>query len=201
MRKLIPLLIATVTVGCPLAHAQPLAPQGATVVSSEPGKVAAVSVIEATATVVEIHAATRTVTLMGPQGRLLDIVCGDEVRNFAQIQVGDNVTVRYQEALTLELKKTRAPSDAGGAAGAMRAEPGARPAAAAAHAVAVIADVVAVDPVKSTITLRGPAGREVELKIRNQDHFTVVKKGDQVEAVYSEAVALAVTPTPNSVKR
>ena len=76
-----------------------------------------------------------------------------------------------------------------------------RPAAAAAHAVAVIADVVAVDPVKSTITLRGPAGREVELKIRNQDHFTVVKKGDQVEAVYSEAVALAVTPTPNSVKR
>jgi hypothetical protein len=36
----------------------------------------------------------------------------------------------------------------------------------------------------------------VELKVRNQDHFKVVKKGDQVQAVYSEALAIAVTPAP-----
>jgi len=30
--------------------------------------------------------------------------------------------------------------------------------------------------------------------VQNKDQFKVVKKGDQVEVVYTEAVALAVTP-------
>lgn len=196
MRKAISLIIAAIALGCPLAQAQPKAPQGATVVASEPGKAVAVTVVEATATVVAVNAATRTVTLKGAQGRLMDVVCGDEVRNFAQIRVGDEVQVKYQEALSLELKKTRAPLDAKGSTAAVRAEPGARPAGAVGREITVLADVVAVDPKKSTITLKGPAGNVVELKVRNQDHFKVVKKGDQVEAVYTEAMAIAVTPAP-----
>ena len=203
MRKTVPLIIAAIALGCPLAHAQSKAPQGAIVVASEPGKAAAVLVVEATATVVAINAATREVTLKNAQGRLVDVYCGDEVKNFAQIHVGDNVKVSYQEALTLELKKTRAPLDASGVAGAVRAEPGAKPAGAVGREITVLADVVAVDPKKSTITLKGPAGNVVELKVRNQDHFKVVKKGDQVEAVYSEALAVAVTPAakPDAKKK
>jgi len=196
MRKAIPFIIAAIALGCPLAYAQPKAPQRSTVVASEPGKAVAVSVVEATATVVAINTATRTVTLKGADGRLVDVVCGDEVKNFAQISVGDNVKVSYQEALTLELKKTRAPLAASGTTSEVRAEPGARPAGAVGREITVLADVVAVDPKKSTISLKGPAGNVVELKVRNQDHFKVVKKGDQVEAVYSEALAVAVTPVP-----
>ena len=196
MRKAVPFIIAAIALGCPLAHAQPKAPQRSTVVASEPGKAVAVSVAEVTATVVAINTATRTVTLKGADGRVVDVVCGDEVKNFAQISVGDNVKVSYQEALTLELKKTRAPLAASGTTSEVRAEPGARPAGAVGREVTVLADVVAVDPKKSTISLKGPAGNVVELKVRNQDHFKVVKKGDQVEAVYSEALAVAVTPVP-----
>jgi len=196
MRKAIPFVIAAITLGCPLAHAQPKAPQRSTGVASEPGKAVAVSVVEATATVVAINTATRTVSLKGADGRVVDVVCGDEVKNFAQISVGDNVKVSYQEALTLELKKTRAPLAASGTTSEVRAEPGARPAGAVGREITVLADVVAVDPKKSTISLKGPAGNVVELKVRNQDHFKVVKKGDQVEAVYSEALAVAVTPVP-----
>jgi hypothetical protein len=198
MRKTVPFIIAAIALGCPFAYAQPKAPQGTTVVASEPGKAVAVSVVEATATVVAINAATRTVTLKRADGHLVDVVCGDEVRNFAQIHVSDNVKVSYQEALTLELKKTRAPLDASGTAGTVRAEPGAAPAVAAGRQITVLANVVAVDPKKSTITLKGPAGNEVELKVRNQDQFKVVKKGDQVEAVYTEAIAIAVTPAPKA---
>jgi len=196
MHKAIPFIIAAIALGCPLAHAQPKAPQRSTVVASEPGKAVAVSVVEATATVVGINTATRTVTLKGADGRVVDVVCGDEVKNFAQISVGDNVKVSYQEALTLELKKTRAPLAASSTTSEVRAEPGARPAGAVGREITVLADVVAVDPKKSTISLKGPAGNVVELKVRNQDHFKVVKKGDQVEAVYSEALAVAVTPVP-----
>ena len=55
MRKAIPFVIAAIALGCSLAYAQPKAPQGAAVVVSEPGKAAAVSVVEATATVVAIN--------------------------------------------------------------------------------------------------------------------------------------------------
>ena len=196
MHKAIPFIIAAIALGCPLAHAQPKAPQRSTVVASEPGKAVAVSVVEATATVVAINTATRTVTLKRADGRLVEVFCGDDVKNFAQISVGDNVKVSYQEALTLELKKTRAPLAASGTTSEVRAEPGARPAGAVGREITVLADVVAVDPKKSTISLKGPAGNVVELKVRNPDHFKVVKKGDQVEAVYSEALAVAVTPVP-----
>ena len=144
-----------------------------------------------------IDKATRTVTLKGPQ-RTVDVVCGDEVRNFDQIRVGDNVVVKYVEALTLELKKTKAPLDAKGEAAAVRAAPGARPAGAVGREITVLADVVAVDPKKSIISLKGPRGNVYDLKVQNKDHFKVVKKGDQVEAVYTEALAIAVTPAPKA---
>jgi hypothetical protein len=163
------------------------------VITSEPGKAAAVSTVQVTATVTAIDKATRTVTLKGPQ-RTVDVVCGDEVRNFDQIKVGDRVVVRYQEALTLELKKTSAPASMSAQEGAVRAKPGSAPGAAVGRKLTVLADVVAVDPKKSIISLKGPQGRVVDLKVNNPDHFKVVKVGDKVEAVYTEALAIAVTP-------
>jgi hypothetical protein len=62
--------------------------------------------------------------------------------------------------------------------------------------VTVIADVTAVDPQKSTITLKGPRGNSVTLNVQNPDQFKVVKKGDQVEVTYTEALALSVEPAP-----
>ena len=56
-----------------------------------------------------------------------------------------------------------------------------------------MADVIAVDPKRSTITLRGPK-RTVELKVRDPQQFELVKVGDQVQATYEEAVALSVEP-------
>jgi len=194
MHKSIPLILAAAALGWQVAHAQPKAPQGAAVVSSEPGKAAAVAVVEATLTVVAINPKSRVITLKGAGGKTLDVEAGEEVKNFSQIRVGDNVKVQYREALTLELKKTKADASASAAAVAATAAPGSPPAAAAGAQITVIADVVAVDPKKSTISLKGPAGNVVELKVRNPDHFKVVKKGDKVEAVYSEAVAIAVTP-------
>ena len=66
----------------------------------------------------------------------MDVVAGDEVRNFDQIKLGDFVVVRYAEALTLELRKTK--TGAGGVSvseGAALAEPGERPAVAGAQQI------------------------------------------------------------------
>ncbi len=174
-------------------------PEGAAgaVVTSEPGKASIVEAAKMSAQVVGIDKATRTVTLKGPKGNVLDVVAGDEVKNFDQIKLGDFVVARFVQALTLELRKTstgiRQKSEIEDAA---RAKPGERPAGVAARQVTVIADVIGVDPKKKTITLRGPRGNVVTLDVRNPDHFKVVKKGDQVEATYTEALALSVEPAP-----
>ena len=179
------------------ALAQPAGPTGGAVVASEPGKAVVASAVEISAQVVGIDKAARTVTLKGPKGNVVDVVAGGEVRNFDQIKVGDLVVARYVEALTLELKKTKvAAGDVKVREEAAKAKPGEKPAAAGARQVTVVADVVAVDPVKSTITLKGPKGKEVTLNVQNPEQFKVVKKGDQVEATYTEALALSVEPAP-----
>jgi hypothetical protein len=179
------------------ALAQPAAPTGGAVVASEPGKAVVASAVEISAQVVGIDKAARTVTLKGPKGNVVDVVAGGEVRNFDQIKVGDLVVARYVEALTLELKKTKvAAGDVKVREEAAKAKPGEKPAAAGARQVTVVADVVAVDPVKSTITLKGPKGKELTLNVQNPEQFKVVKKGDQVEATYTEALALSVEPAP-----
>jgi len=193
MKKLSLITLALIAAGLSTAQAQQ-PPAGGTAVVSSPGKAAAVTVAEVTASVVAIDKATRTVTLKGPQGKTIDVVCGDEVRNFDQIRIGDQVTARYQQSLTLELKKVHATPGVSGDAVAARAAPGARPGAMVGREIQVLADVVAVDPAKSIISLKGPRGNIVDLHVQNQDHFKVVKTGDQVQAVYTEAFAIAVTP-------
>jgi hypothetical protein len=183
-------ILAALAIAPHAAQAQ----QGGTVVASTPGKAAAVTVVEITAAVTALDKVNRVVTLKGPKGNEVDVVAGDQVRNFEQIKVGDQVNVQYQESLTLELKKTKGKSDAKVETAGVRSQPGARPAGAVGRQVTVLADVVKVDQANSFISLKGPKGRVVDLKVNNPDHFKVVKVGDQVEAVYTEALAIAVTP-------
>ena len=56
----------------------------------------------------------------------------------------------------------------------------------------MIANVVAVNPRAQTVTLRG-VERTVELGVNDPAQFKEIKVGDQVEAIYVEAVALEVT--------
>jgi hypothetical protein len=163
---------------------------------SEPGKVTIADAVRVTASVEAIDKDKRLVTLKGPDGNNFVVHAGPEVRNFDQIKVSDLVVVRYIEALTLELKK-------GG--GEMRqrseretaavAKPGERPGVAGGRQVTVIADVIALDAKKQTVRLRGPQ-RMVDLKVKDPNQFKLIKVGDQVEATFTEAVALSVEPAP-----
>lgn len=185
--------IVLAAIALPAAAGQPAASGGA-VALSEPGKGTIASSARVTAKVVAIDKNTRTVTLKGPQGRTIDVVAGGEVRNFEQIRVGDMVVAQYLQALTLELKKGSGIRQRSEREASERAEPGGKPAAVEARQTVIVADVVAVDPAKQIVSLRGPKGRIVELEVQDPEQFKRVKKGDQVEAVYTEALALSVEP-------
>ena len=183
--------------GVTTALAQKPDATGGAALKSEPGKATAVRALEISAQVVALDKATRTVTLKGPKGDARDIVASDEVKNFDQIKVGDFLVVRYVQALTLELKKTKVSvGEPTVREEAVKAKPGEKPAVAGARQITAIATVTAVDQKSSTITLKGPRGNVVTLDVKNPEQFKVVKVGDQVEATYTEALALSIEPAP-----
>jgi len=175
--------------------ASPVAAQtGTAVVGKGPGIAGAAQTVKLTATITAIDPKTRDITLKGPQGNEVTVTAGPEVKNFAKMKVGDQVNIEYLEALTLELKK------GGGMVvqrttkeGMTGAKAGAQPAGGAGRQITIVADVVDVDPAKQTITLRGPK-RTVDLRIPDPEQFKRVAKGDQVEATYTQAVAVVVEP-------
>jgi hypothetical protein len=166
---------------------------GAVVTSSEPGKGTITAAVAISARVEAVDQKTREVRLKGPEGKVVTLTAGPEVRNLDKVKVGDLVSVRYIESLTLTLKKggkeLRGSTER---EGAMRAKPGEQPAGVVARQVEITADVIAVDAKVPSITLRGPK-RTLELKVK-PEQFKLVKVGDQVEAVYTEAVAVALEP-------
>jgi Cu/Ag efflux protein CusF len=171
-----------------------IAQTGAVVAGKGPGAAGIAQSVKVTATITAIDAATRDITLKGPQGNEMTLTAGPEVKNFANMKVGDQVNAEYVEALTLELKKGGGlvvqRTDKEGAKGA---KPGEKPAGVAGRQVTIVADVVAVDPARQVVTLKGPQ-RTVELPIRDPEQFKRIAKGDQVEATFTQALAIVVEP-------
>lgn len=167
---------------------------GGAMVGTGPGVAAAAQTVKITATITAIDKASRDVTLKGPEGNQVTVTAGPDVKNFDKLKVGDQVDLQYVEALTLELKK------GGGLvvgrsekADAVSAKKGEMPGGAVGRQVTIVADVTAVDPAKQIVTLKGP-NRTVNLRIPDPEQFKRVAVGDQVEAKYTQAVAVAVDP-------
>jgi hypothetical protein len=181
----------------PLLQSQPT--ESARVVATEPGAGKAVQTVRTTASVVGIIPDTRTVSLKRADGKIVEIRAGEEVRNFDMIKIGDTVTAEYTQALSLELKKGGGGLRERNEVTAMtRAPVGAQPSGTVERTVSVLADVVKVDSKARQITLRDPNGKLVDLAVHDADQLNRVKQGDQVQALYREAIAIAVQPAPST---
>ena len=168
-------------------------PTTTTTLSVAPGKAVATQLTKASAVVVALDPTYRIVTLKAAGGKVFELVAGPEVRNFDQLKVGDKVHAEYVEALSLELKKKGAGVREGSEKEhAVRAPAGEKPGGAVGRQVAVLADVVAIDRKTHLVTLRGPKGNLVDLHVEDPEQLKNIKKGDQVEAVYTEAIAVMV---------
>lgn len=171
---------------------QPAQPQVSGAVATAPGKAAAMAYANVTATVEAVDPATRVVTLKGPKGNTVDVVAGEEVRNFDQIKKGDKLTVKYAEALTLELKKDGKAVGRSESEAIKRSQPGQKPGGTARRDVTIVADVVAVDAAKKSVSLKGPKGNVVDLNVQDPEQLKLIKKGDKVEATYTQALAISM---------
>ena len=193
MNKL-PLILAATLLTAPMLVQAQNQPQAAVVVEKAPGAGAVTEAVQLQGKIKSINKKTRTAVVVGPNGNEIDFVLSEDVRNFDQIKVGDLVTLTFVQALALELRKTekKEPRTRVDSHNTITAKPGAKPGMVTEKSVRVIADVVAVNPKAQTVTLRGPK-RTLELVVKDPETLKNVKVGDQVEGVYTEAMALTVS--------
>jgi hypothetical protein len=194
--SMIAIAIAAILIGAaPLAAR---AQSGTADVTTAPGKVGASETVKMTATVVSIDLGSRDLLLIDSQGKMHKVNVGDHVRNLDQVKVGDKVNAEYTEAISIQLKKR-------GAAGLppptsqtamIRAPQGMKPGGAVGRKVTAFATVVTVNPKTQFVTLRGPLGNEYDVQVRDPAQLNAVTKGDEVEVVYTEAIAISVQSAP-----
>jgi hypothetical protein len=156
-------------------------------------KASAAEVITMTATVLSVDAASRALVLEGSNGGKRTIVAGPDVRNLAQVEPGDLVKVTYTQAVAIELKKggSGIRSSTVKEEGA-RAKPGEKPSGTVNRRVTLTGTVEQVDASNRLVSVKGPKGNVVEVAV-SKATMGAIKVGDQVDMVYSEALAVAVS--------
>lgn len=144
--------------------------------------------------VTKIDAATRAVTLKNKDGETT-IIAGPEVKNFAEIKVGDRFDVVYELAVAVELVKVKNPGATGEqvTTSTVTAPQGDKPGMITTNTVTAVANVEAIDNTKSTVSLKGPQGNIVTVKVKNPDLMKDIAVNDQVKVVYTEAIAAVVS--------
>jgi hypothetical protein len=196
--KLVKLSIAALCLACASACSTPevAAPAAAAPAPAPaPRGETLIATVEVTAIVTAIDQKTREVTLKKDDGTEVTFVASEDVKNLAQVKVGDVLHVVYAEALAYEVRKggtTLAPATAiaGGAA-----ELGQRPGGALARQTTATVAITAIDPKVPSVTFQGPAGNSRTIKVLHPEKLEGVSVGDTVELTFTEALAIKVVET------
>jgi Cu/Ag efflux protein CusF len=199
--RVLPAIALAAALAAPAALAQKNADLSGAVATG-PGQAKAVVLVTANAKVESVDAAARTVTLKLKDGKTRTVTIGDDVRNFDQIKAGDTVKAKYVESLNIELKKDgKAILGRSESKAVDRAPSGAKPGGLAMHEVTVVTEVTKVDAAKHLVQVKNAQGDTFDLDVRDPEQLKLVKKGDQVEATYTQALAVALEPAAPAKKK
>jgi len=148
------------------------------------------------AKVVDVNAATRILTLQREDGRLVLLLAGDEVRNFDQIDVGDQLRVRYEESLTATRMSslTEAGATIGGVAAAV-AEKGEKPGAGIGVLMSMMVKIESLDPKNDIVVFSLDTSELIAHRVETPEGRAFVKGlklGDVVQLDYAEGLAISV---------
>ena len=147
------------------------------------------------AEVTAIDQATREVTLKGPEGNEQTFTVGDTVKRLDEVKVGDVVRLDYVISVAAEVRKPTAAEaehplvimDVAG-----RADKDSTPAGGVARRFKVVTTIEALDRRNETITVKGPMGRYLTVRVADPERLTKVHIGETIVIVYTEAVVLSL---------
>lgn len=161
---------------------------------SSPDPVEVSDVVSVEATVVAVDTESRSLVVQGADGGQLGFNVGPEVRNLAQVEVGDTLRVSYYTGYVVSMTE---PGEAGAdmevAAGV--AEEGARPGAAIGDTMRATVEILSVADDGTSVSFRDTEGRLNSINVQNEEVQAFARKlkaGDLVDVRYTEAVAIGV---------
>lgn len=145
--------------------------------------------------IIDIDPTSKAVLVQGPRGNVVELVAGDEAKNFGQVRKGDIVTVTRGAALvaSLEPLDSKATAMAEQVDRTSRAADGGKPGIMREITTTVTAEITKVDPAKRLVTFRGP--RETLRTVKVEDpaiDLNQIKRGQMAKLVYREVVAITV---------
>jgi Cu/Ag efflux protein CusF len=166
--------------------------QNVTTNGSEAGGTAEQTYTES-ATVTAIDPATRRITLHTADGQDASFTAGPEVRNFDQIHVGDRVTAKVTEKLTVFVRGSNGqPPSVTHAAELATAPKGAKPGLMTSQSYEVVAIVTAIDSVTRMATLQFSDASTRGIRVRDDVDLSRYKVGDSVVIRIADSVSVVV---------
>jgi len=155
------------------------------------GKIEASGVTK-TMTVTRVDQKTREVDLRAADGREATFVAGPEVRNLAQVEAGDTLSVTYMEAVAVRVYPVEA-----GAKGRVeqreisRAPLGAKPYGMITRRIELTGQVAALDRETRVATLTGKHG-SLTLRVADDVNLANIMVSDMVRVDYLERLTISV---------
>jgi hypothetical protein len=148
-----------------------------------------------TATVEAIDPATREVTLKGPLGNTVTFTADQRVKRLDEVKVGDLVRADYYISVAAEVRRPTAEEEkhplqvmeAGGKAPEDKA-----PAAGGVRRFKVVTTIEGLDRPTRTVTVKGPMGRYLTVRVTDPLRLTQVRIGENVVITYTEAMAISL---------
>lgn len=156
-----------------------------------------VTEIKTEAKIVELDRQNRIAVLRTPTGKLITVHVPEKVRNFDQVQVGDELVTRYAVATAMEIE----PASKSGireridSSSTQVNKPGNLPGVETGRQVEILANITAIDRKARTMTLRG-ATRTVTIAIPANINVAKLKVGDEVHAIITDAIMIDVENKP-----
>jgi hypothetical protein len=148
------------------------------------------------ASVENINAEKRELTLKEPQGGLITLTATEAIERFNEIKVGDTVGAEYWTFLRAEFREPTAEEKATPLvvlAEAGRAPKEVDPAGAVGAVVKAVVQVVAIDYEGKKVAIQGPRGNFMILPVEDEAVLKNLEMGEVVIMTYAEAVALSLS--------
>jgi hypothetical protein len=135
-------------------------------------------------------------TLKGPRGDVFTVDVSPENTRIEALKPGDQVHVRYSEAVAVELRVPGQPPSVTTQEFSKRSS-GSMPGGVTGRKITATGEIVSVDAERNEFTIKTPSGTSETIAVddpQNQARLRSLKPGDRLQLTYTSAIALSVTP-------
>ena len=156
-----------------------------------------VAVVEATVAVEEVNLAGRHLTVKRPDGSVVTVKAGPEIKRLAEIKPGDSIVLSYILSVAYEVRPATVEEKSNpvaGAAVAERNEASLPPGASMASVIHRVVTIASIDRQKPSVTIKDADGQLSVIPVKRPENLERVKVGDTVAITYVEATAVNIDP-------